>query len=279
MTPPTDTETTVTDLAADVDRLVAALDRAVGDPGSPEALAARLDDLADVASQVETVAETVDVTGLLDAVDLSDLPAAVDVRDLPGALAEREPTSAVELRRLLAATELRSLWDEVDVRSFWRETRRLEDELDDLFGEDAGAGGDAGEGAPGHDVQRAGDTAPGGSGPSLSVGPGDDGEFDPAAVEAAVQSEVSEAVGEFREGVLSAREQLADLLESNRERTDRRRSSTANNRNPTAVSTMPARGRSRADTTYSTVPQETRHSGAPNRPRIYGTRFDGGGDR
>lgn len=275
MIPSTESETTAADLAADVDRLMAALDRAVGDPESPEVLAARLDDLHDVAVQVEEVADTVDLTGILDAVDLSDLPAAVDVRDLPAALAQREPSTALELRRLLAATELRSLWDEVDVRSFWRESRRLEDELADLFGETA----DEGDGAYGLDAQHGRDADPGGSAPSLSVGPGEDGELDPRAVEAAVQSEVSEAVGEFREGVLAAREQLADMLQENRERTDRRRSRSTDRRNPTAVSTMPARGRSHAGTTYSTVPRETRHSGAPNRPRVYGTRFDGGDDR
>jgi len=104
------------------------------------------------------------------------------------------------------------------------------------------------------------------------VGRGEN-DFDPRSVENAIQMQVSESVGEFREKLLAAHRRFAKIREQNEERfPDRGRNGS---RNPTAVSTVPPSGPAeRSATTHSTVPEETRHSSAPNRRRIYGPRFD-----
>lgn len=216
----------------------------------------RLEELLVLADEAEDVVSRVDLTELAATVDWSNLPEAVD----PEAVGSGDVTEAVALRELLSLSDLPDLWDSVDVREAWREYREFDDALDDVGEEstDEGiaSGGDPSTGRDGADVDATGGLA----------------EVDPETVENAVQSGISDAVGEFRESLLAAHERLASLREANRERIDSFRSES---RNPTAgVSTIPPKGAIGDTTRHSTVPEETRHSGAPNRRRIYGTRFE-----
>lgn len=213
-----------------------------------------LDDLEDVADEAEDLLSTVDLTRIAATVDWSDLPEALELEDVPEAISEGDVGEAVTLRELVALSDLPALWDDVDVREAWREKRELSEEVDDLAGDGRG------------------DDDAGGMDASMPSAGGHD--FDPASIENAVQSEVSESVGEFREKLLDAHDRLAEVRERNQERfPDRRRD---RSRNPTAVSTAGMGARtSGGGARHSTVPEETRYSTAPNRERIYGTRFGG----
>lgn len=217
-----------------------------------------LDDLEDIADEAEDILSTVDLTELAGAVDWKRLPEAIELRDLPDAIEEGEASEAVSLRKLVELTNLSQVWASSDTREAWREMREFDDEFDDLTGDGDGEG-----------QERDGSTP--------DVGAHD---FDPESVENAVQSQVSDAVGAFREKLLVAHERLRRVRERNAERFPDRRGKRS--RNPTAVSTMPTGGPTSGGTTsHSTVPEETRYSKAPNRPRIYGPRFEsaGGDDR
>lgn len=257
-----------------VERVEAALER-LGDEETDSAEAVeQLDELVDVADEAEDLLSTVDVEELVELVEWENLPEAVDVDDVPEAIDQRDPTEAIALRKLVSLSDLPELWDSVDSRELWREKRQLEEEIDDVTGEDGDDSSivDVGDGS-GLDVDAdAGDvTMP-------DVG---SGEVDPESVEKAVQSKVSRAVGEFRGKLIEAHDRLEEMREENQRRFDERRTQSSS-RNPTAgVSTMPSRrGGGAVTVKHSTVPRETKYSTAPNRKRIYGDRFEsaGGGD-
>jgi len=98
-------------------------------------------------------------------------------------------------------------------------------------------------------------------------------DFDPESVENAIQMEVSESVATFRGKLIEAHHRFEQIRDANADRfPERKRNRT---RNPTAMPTL-SKGSSPGGRgmRFSTVPQETRHSSAPNHERIYGTRFD-----
>lgn len=211
-----------------------------------------LDDLEDIADEAEDMLSTVDLIGLVDVIDWENLPDAVELEDLPDAIEDDDLSEVVSLRKLIEVTDLPKLWENVDTRALWREKREFDEEMADLTGETDG--GDDGLG-------------------DVSVPNVESHDIDPESIENAIQSQISDAVGEFREMLLDAHVRLDELRQWNKERfPDRRRN---HSRNPTAVSTLP-RGSLPigSGTRYSTVPQETRYSTAPNRKRIYGIRFD-----
>jgi hypothetical protein len=239
--------------------------------GDHETVLSLLDELEDIVDELEDVLSTVELDELIAAVDWSDLPDAVELGDIPEAVDEGDATEAISLRKLLAAIDLTEVWDSMDERAMWRQKRELDDEVDDLTGDGDDDGSllernedDGDENDDLVDVSMPGTSSGGGAG-------GHD--FDPRSVENAIQMQVSESVGEFREKLLAAHRRFAKIREQNEERfPDRGRNGS---RNPTAVSTVPPSGPAeRSATTHSTVPEETRHSSAPNRRRIYGPRFD-----
>lgn len=228
------------------------------------AFLASFDDAEGVAGEALEVVRTVDVVRLAAVIDWEDLPEAVDLENVPEAIAERDPTAAVAFRELVDVEDISDLLRSVDARELWRATRELDEALDDVAALDdvQAVGDDAGDGAAGEQ-----------GGVALDAPDLDGDGFDPQAVEKAVQARVSEAVGEFRESLLDAHDRFERVREENESRfQDTRRTNT---RNPTAVSTMPARRSSHGvGVRHSTVPEETRHSTAPNRKRVYGPRFD-----
>lgn len=223
-------------------------------------LLSQLDDVEDVIDEAEDVLSTMDLSELVGAVDWESLPDAVDASKLPDAIGEGDLGDAIDVRELLAALDVSALFDNVDELELWREKREFDDELEDVRGE----GSD--DGAGGFDLDVDVDRE------SL----GDD--VDPRAVQAAVQREISGAVGEFREKLIEAHHRLDEIREENEARFDEKRNRTRS-RNPTAgFSTMP-RGPTGTGgaTRHSTVPEETKYSTAPNRKRIYGDRFESAG--
>lgn len=223
-----------------------------------------LDDLEDVVDEAEDVLSTVDLTQLSSTLDWDDLPEALEIEDLPDAIAEGDASEAVTLRKLIDLVDLSKLWGSVDARELWRQKREFDEEIDDLT-DDRGLEDDDGAGDDGDRLE-------------VSVRGTGFHDVDPQSIENAIQSEVSDSVGEFRRKLLEAHDRLAAVRERNEDRfPDRRRE---RSRNPTAVSTLPTdRSAGKGVAGHSTVPEETRYSTAPNRPRVYGTRFEtAGGD-
>jgi hypothetical protein len=216
----------------------------------------RLEELLVLADEGEDILSRVDLAELAETIDWSNLPEAVDLSEVPEAVRTGDVSEAVALRELLSLSDLPDLWDSVDVREVWREYREFDDAADDL-GDESDSEDDS--------LHGRSDVAEFDRSRGLA-------EFDPETVENAVQYGVNEAVEEFRESLFAARERLASLKEANRRRTSSYRSGS---RNPTdGYSTMPPKGSPGGSTRHSTVPEETRYSGAPNRRRIYGSRFE-----
>lgn len=247
------------------------------DEGDEESTRELFDKLAAVANESEELIETVNFDELpdsIDADDMSDVSEALDEEELSEAETPTDVAGAVDYRKLIALLDLAELWEAVDVREFWRNKRELEGAVDDLLDEDnddeAADEGmfdiETGDDDAGDDdveaVDEESDLAP-------DLGPLDTDE----SRQAAIQKQVSDSVGAFRQGILEAHERLESIVEANRERTDN--VGQPDSRNPSAYSTLPpTRSAKGSATGHSTVPEETRYSSAPNRRRIYGRRFD-----
>lgn len=250
-----------------------------GEGGDESEMAEVLNDLQAVVDEADELLDAMDLTELPSAVDTEDADEVIDEENLPEAIANLDPEEAIRLRKLLAVIDIGELWDSVDVRDVWRNKREFEEALEELdesddedvlpFVDDLTDDEDD-DGFV--DVDMDGDGMMDGDG--LLGGDGD-GTVDvpDEAYQTAVQSQLSNSVDEFRDGLVAVHQKLARLREENQERIDR--TGQPNSRNPTAHSTLTSgRGRSDVDTRYSTVPTESKYSNAPNRPRIYGSRFE-----
>lgn len=237
-------------------------------------------ELVTVVDEAEDVLQYVDAEDLAAAIDFSKLPAVVDLGSIPEAARTGKVRKAVHLRALLDAVDLTALARSVDVRQAWSEGRELDEAVDDVMGEDDLF--DGGDEAPENDSGELGGLVGGNDGAAdtendaEAAGAFDGVEADDLqALRMGVQQGVMKAVDEFREGLLVAHKELAELREQNRRASEERRASQPDNRNPTAVSTMPG-GAALGSRTIrgSTVPMETMYSQTPNRKRIYGPRFE-----
>ncbi|MDS0298352.1 hypothetical protein NDI76_06330 [Halogeometricum sp. S1BR25-6] len=242
-------------------------------------------EVAEILRDLQVVVDEADE--LLDAVDLTDLPDAVDHEDadeviheekLSEAITNADPEEAVRLRKLLAIIDIGELWDSVDVRDVWRNKREFEEALEELdetddedtlpFVDDLTDDEDDEDELIDVDAEDA----------KEAVGMGDDDDRDDIelpdeAYQTAIQSKLSDSVDEFREGLVATHDRIERLREENRKRVER--TGQPDSRNPTAYSTLAAsHGVADADTKYSTVPAESKYSNAPNRKRVYGSRFD-----
>lgn len=275
MTDQNETEPTVESLLGGIEEMIEQAEQAAEGYDSAEEAVEHLDDIHDVADNVEDLLGTVDLTDLFTEVDWENLPEAIELGDVPDAIEERNPRTAVRLRKLLSVLDMDDVWGNVDAREFWRQSRELDDELDDLSedGEEDETedSGDEGFFSSDDDSPQNGAS----SGSIEGLGPSDEG-FGAESLENAIQSRISESVQEFRDSILDARAELKQSLEENRDRSDRQGTKETNSRNPTAVSTLPSRNAGVGRATFSTVPEETRYSTAPNRRRIYGSRFEDG---
>lgn len=220
-----------------------------------------LDDLEDIVDEAEDVLSTLDLAEVVEAINWGNLPNAVELEEIPDALDDGDLDDSVALRELIDLADLPQLFESVDEREFWREKREFGDELDDVVGDDSESPGSD----PGFDVDVDADS---GADDVASH------EIDPQAIQMAVQSEIIDAVGEFRATLLAAHERLDSLRQENEERFDRKRTRSSS-RSPTASFSTMSTGHvgMTGKINHSTVPEETRYSTAPNRKRIYGNRF------
>ncbi|MEY7849835.1 hypothetical protein AB7C87_11635 [Natrarchaeobius sp. A-rgal3] len=261
----------VAERLADVDALEDlegdALESTVGD----------LETLATAAAEAGELIEAIDLDDLPEAVDGDDLLEAIEIGEIPEVLADDDEGlgELVDFDELVRAVDLLSAWNAADLGSIVAEGREFEDAVDDLAddGDDAGileqaASGVTDEGGIGGDGDLFDDADP-----SDALGDIDVME-DPEAYQVAIQQGAMEGIDAFRGALLETHAKFERLYEFNREKM-RRRDTSANSRNPTAVSTMPTeRAAVGSGVKHATVPQSVRLSTAPSRTRIYGQRFE-----
>lgn len=232
-----------------------------GTVGQLRELVEAIDEFEDVVRKAdpETIAAFIDT----EEIDAEDIRAMLDSEE------------DLDVKDLLEILDLEGLWHATDVRDLWKEIQEFQDEAEDvglgagddedegdgLLGDDGDDDGDGDGGIPGIDTSDVGmEDIPSGMADELS--------------EKQLQSTVMDGVDEFRESLIAARSELKELQEENRKRMSDHRDE-VHSRNPTAVSTLPsARPSHHAAGRYSTVPQETRYSSAPNKRRLYGRRLD-----
>lgn len=282
----TDADALVARATEDIESLLAGFR---GDE-SIEQAKADIDDLLDVVEEAGELLESIDPAALAGAVDPSELPEAVEIEELPEAAAEADPDEAIDYRKLIQLVELGHVWQELDVREVWENKRELADEAEDLTD-------DAGDGTPlavlrdtldrltEEDADAASDDDTTGSEDELVEASGaaggddrDDLDVPTDVAQQRIQSELDDAIAEFREGLLDVRDRLESMKAENRRRTENVEQPSS--RNPTAYSTL-STADSRAThevAKHSTVPSETKYSTAPNRDRLYGSRLERRGE-
>lgn len=231
-----------------------------GTVGQLRELVEAIDEFEDVVRKAdpETIAAFIDT----EEIDAEDIRAMLD--------SEEE----MDVRDLLEILDLEGLWHATDVRDLWKEIQEFQDEAEDVgLGADDDGDGDEGDGLLGGDGDGDDDGIPGIDMGDAELDDIPDGMADELS-EKQLQSTVMDGVDEFRESLIAARSELKGLQEENRKRMSDHRDQ-VHSRNPTAVSTLPsARPSHHAAGRYSTVPQETRYSSAPNKRRLYGRRLD-----
>lgn len=253
----------------------------LGDDGSFDDAQEDVEDLLAVADEAQELLQTVDLGELTEAVDLADLPEAVEADDLPEAVAKGDPGAAIQYRKLAQVVELGELWSGQDMRELWRNKRELEEATDDVADDstdDDGALAKMRETLDSltddsEEREFFDDSASSDEGEAEADTEKDDLDIPSEAIEQQIQSGLDDAIEEFRQGVLEVRDRLEDLKAENEERTEDVEQPSS--RNPTAYSTLPsARSDMHGVAKFSTIPSETKYSTAPNRKRIYGSRFD-----
>ncbi|WP_338727017.1 hypothetical protein [Haladaptatus sp. DJG-WS-42] len=214
---------------------------------------AEVERLREAGDEATSMADEINVTQLAQAINISEVPDALDDADLNDVITERDVADVLDVDDVPEAVDADAARNAMDVRGAWRHARRM---VAALKGEDE------------RDVEP----------PDVSDEAVDEPDDLDQFSQLAVQKKASKAVDEFREELLKARARLKALHDTNVERTtpDSRQPSS---RSPTAVSTVPSRNSgSVLGLRGSTVPEETKYSTAPNRPRIYGSRFEEEGD-
>ncbi|ELY95031.1 hypothetical protein C483_01666 [Natrialba hulunbeirensis JCM 10989] len=246
-------------------------------------LSQNLDTLAELATELESVLETVDLSDLPDAIDADEVVGAIEADEVPSALADDDTgvSDAIDFGHLFRAINLLDAWDATDLGSLWEAKRDIEETTEKLTGDDGDGlteglvGGDDGEdGDDGLlDTDLDGDMLETDIDPSELLGDIDVMD-DPEAYQVAIQQTAMAGIDSFREALLETHAKFFRIYEFNREKM-RRQDTSTNSRNPTAASTMPTE---RADVPsgvkHSTVPQQVKLSTAPSRQRIYGKRFE-----
>ncbi|MXV61440.1 hypothetical protein GS429_05050 [Natronorubrum sp. JWXQ-INN-674] len=277
-----------------------------------EELLGDVEKLTTVASETQTLLETIDFSELPEAVDGDELLAAIETGEIPEVIADEDAgaTDLVDFTQLFSAIDLLNAWDATDLGSLWQQKRALDDAVDDLAGDEdddgmleeaasavtdddeALLGGEDGDGVIGGDDSMVGgeDGLVAGdddlleadlvdkleeidADPSELLGEIDVAE-DPEAYQVAIQQQAMKGIDAFREALLETHEKFEQLYEFNREKM-RRQDTSTNSRNPTAAATIPTERRDLGGgARHSTVPQQVKLSTAPSRKRIYGRRFE-----
>jgi hypothetical protein len=271
-----DTDDTTTALLERADTVVTSIIRLLSDEATPEEITDEIENLQEIATEAEELLATVDLTNLPDTIDMEELPKAIEADDIPEAVAEGDLQKAVQYSELLAVVEFGELLDAVDVQEFHQHREELAAAVDDVTGDSESS-----------DTWIVFDTLkeiieilrPGDDGLVDSIEGEDalDVALDGEAKQAVIQSQLHEAIGEFRESVLEARTRLEELHEEANEQIEETTGGLGqpSSRNPTAFSTLTTAWKPTGSTgQYSTVPESTRYSTAPSHRRLYGSRFE-----
>jgi hypothetical protein len=273
-----DTDDTTTALLDRAGAAATSLIRLLSDDATPEETTDEIENFQEIATEAEELLATIDLTNLPDAINLAELPTAIEADNIPAAVAEGDLQQAIHYSELLAIVEFGELLDAVDVQEFHQHREELAAAVEDVTGDsefsetwivfdtleeiveilrpENGGDGlvDTIEGEDAIDVALNGE-----------------------AQQAVIQSQLHEAIGEFRESVLEARARLEELHEEANEQIEETTGGLGQpaSRNPTAFSTLTTAWKPTGGTgQYSTVPESTRYSTAPSHRRLYGSRFD-----
>ena len=233
---------TATRIQAALARLTAVLEANAPTPDSSAAIA----EIGDVVEEAGLLLASVDLESLPDVVVPEELPNLIDVDALSVALENHDVESALDLRTIRDAIRLRDLWNAVDLVAFAEHGSKLQDELDDVIGDDRLQGDSDSEAVTA--VRTFVD------------------EIRPETTTAATQQQAQKLAQAGREALISAHEAVEDRYE----RGSNRRVS----RNPTAVSLMPPGPLPASiSTRVSTVPDAVRGAKIDPLPRVYSRRW------
>lgn len=252
---------------ANLERFAEYLDEQVAENGVADDALGGVEDFQTLFAEAEELVAAIEVSELPEAIDTDQLAEAVEVDSIPEALRERDPSDAVDTVALIRAIDFDELWGSADVRELWTDKGEFQAALDEVSGDEGPI--------PEMDDDDADEEL-------VEMEADDVSELDEPFLDApqesrqtAIQVKAMEGIDEFRESLIASRKELKGVIQENRERFNSRADEGTSSRNPTAVSTIPARCGSEGDRgKYSTVPRETRYSTAPNRRRIYGSRFE-----
>jgi hypothetical protein len=286
---PIESAPSVTDLLGraetDIEDLLAAL---AGRDTDAEEIRDDIDDLYQVIDEAKDLFDTIDHDDAAAAIDHESLSDAADPSEIVSALLKGDVTEAIEYGELFALIEFEELLDAVEVTDFLQNKGEFEGALED-FTADKEEDDDwlvldmmkslverIGNDEDGSDsmTEKASD--------AMDASGSDLASLDSSSelTQATLQSKLDDAIENFRESALAARDRLKGVREQSREKVEAKTGGTGqpSSQNPTAYSTLPAAPDNRGDiggvARFSTVPQTPPHSTAPGRDRIYGDRFE-----
>ncbi len=224
-----------------------------GDPSGTSSIGAAKE-LFDVLESTDALLETIDLDRVPDAIEVDELPSLIDLEHLSDALEEHDPDLVFDLSNLKEVIDERALWESVDLLGAARAKRRLDDELEDVLGEDASnrVGTDSKAVADAKEYVTS---------------------LRPEATKAALQQEARKKAEVVQNAVIEQHERLEEVYEANKARLTppTRRGVT---RNPTAVSLLSSDPLpDSVSTRLSTVPSAVPYAKIDALPRIHGRRW------
>jgi hypothetical protein len=242
--------TQLTELLPEIEDQLEQLKIMIVENSDDEEVIETAEEIWDIIDQAEDVLETIDFDELPDTINIEELPEAIDMEKVPEAIADGDAREAIDLSALKDGLELRELWEAVDLTELREQKQELDDEVEDVAGED-------GDGLLDMDGM-------------MGMGGGAHTQFDIENLQEKIQEMIIKAVKKFRAMLIETHDKVRLLWEFNQQKLGGRESL-----NPTAVRTMPKGPLpDSASTRVSTVPSQVKYSRAKNPRRIYGRRFN-----
>jgi hypothetical protein len=246
--------TQLTELIPEIEDQLEQLKIMIVENSDDEEVIETAEEIWDIIDQAENVLETIDFEELPDTINIEELPEAIDMEKVPEAIADGDAREAIDLSALKDGLELRELWEAVDLTELRRQKQELDDEVEDVTGEE---GDEDGDGLLDMDGM-------------MGMGGGAHMQFDIEDLQEKIQEMITKAVKKFRAMLIETHDKVRLLWEFNQQKMGGKESL-----NPTAVRTMPKGPLpDSASTRVSTVPSQVKYSRAKNPRRIYGRRFN-----
>ena len=210
-------------------------------------------ELLDILEASDVLRHTIDFDKLPAAIDREELPNLVDLDHLADAIRERNPDLMFDASNLKEVIRTRELWEAVDLLEFATAKHRLDEELEDVIGEDA-LEGFSGDSKVTEDVEAFVSSVK------------------PEAVNALVQQEAQEKVKAVQDTIVEHRAALEQQYEANKRRVAR--ATGKGTKKSSAVSLLsPGPVPDSASTRLSTVPPTVRYARIDPLPRVFSTRW------